>query len=63
MIVVSKKVEKTAVGRHRLKRRIGTIVRPFCEKASFSLYARKGSNTLSYKELTEELTELLGRLL
>ena len=63
MIVVSKKVEKTAVGRHRLKRRISTIVRPFCENGSFSLYARKGSSTLSYKELTNELTELLSQLL
>lgn len=63
MIVVSKKVEKTAVGRHRLKRRISSIIRPFCDTASFSLYARSGSSALSHKEITQELTELLGRLL
>ncbi len=59
-VVVSKKVAKSSVARHQLKRRIlealHTRVLP---GRSFIVYARAGSTTLSYASLESELTTLL----
>lgn len=63
-VVVSKKTEKTAVGRHRLKRRIYSILAPYASGgAGIVVYARKGSPLLSFKELSQELEQALARLL
>ncbi len=62
--VISKKTEKSSVGRHKLKRRILTAVRPWCgETRSITIYARAGSPSLPYSVLRVELTELLTKLL
>lgn len=62
--VISKKTEKTSVGRHRLKRRILAVLKPWCvENKTIVVYARAGSPSLSYKVLSEELTPLLTKLL
>ncbi len=62
-VIVSKKTEKSSVGRHRLKRQVLALVAPFCRKGySLVVYARKGSNTLSSKALAKEVGELLTKL-
>ncbi len=58
--VVSKKVAKTSVARHLLKRRMLAVARPFCtESFSYIVYARALSPMLSFKALSEELSKLL----
>lgn len=58
--VVSKNVVKKAADRHRLKRRMLTVARPYVNgKQSFIMYARAGSATLPYKALQQELNTLL----
>lgn len=62
--VISKKTEKTSVGRHRLKRRILAVLRPWCASdKTIVVYARSGSPSLPYKALHTELSELLTKLL
>jgi ribonuclease P protein component len=61
--IVSKKVEKTSVGRHRLKRRmLSCLSSAPIQGYAVVVYARTGSNTLSYNELTQELCELCAKL-
>lgn len=63
-VVISKKVEKTAVGRNRLKRRISATLLPWCTEAhAIVVYARAGSQTLPFQELHTELSLLLSKLL
>lgn len=63
-VVVSKKTEKTAVGRHRLKRRVLNIIAPYCKDgASLTVYARAGSSSLSFQEISQELLGVLDQLL
>ena len=63
-VVISKKVEKTAVGRNRLKRRISATLLPWCnESYAIVVYTRAGSQTLSFQELHTELSLLLAKLL
>ncbi|MEK7201602.1 MAG: ribonuclease P protein component [Patescibacteria group bacterium] len=62
--VISKKTEKTSVGRHRLKRRILAVLRPWCASdKTIVVYARSGSPSLPYAVLNTELSELLTKLL
>ena len=59
-VVVSKKIAKKSVDRHLLKRRALEILAPFVRQGvSFIVYARKGSETLSFPLLERELRELL----
>lgn len=63
--VISKKVLKTAVARHMLKRRLYVLLRR--ETVSRSpiagvLFARSGAGDLSFKELTGELQKLLSAI-
>jgi ribonuclease P protein component len=58
--VVSKKVAKSAVARHRLKRRILSVLAPtLLPGHSFIVYARAGSPTLPFGALKQELETLL----
>ncbi|HEX2792299.1 MAG TPA: ribonuclease P protein component [Candidatus Paceibacterota bacterium] len=60
--VISKKVAKRAVDRHLLKRRIFSVMRPWCDPArSIIVYARAGSGALPFSALKRELAELLTR--
>lgn len=62
--IISKKTEKTSVGRHRLKRRILAVIAPWCsDTRSVVVYARAGSSSLPYKLLQAELSDLLEKLL
>lgn len=59
--VISKKTAKKAVERHLLKRRILAAVKPWCSpEYSVVVFARAGSPTLSYKDLTHELHTLIA---
>ncbi|MDB5264973.1 MAG: Ribonuclease protein component [Parcubacteria group bacterium] len=62
--VISKKVEKTSVGRHRLKRRVLAVLAPLSSKnQAVIVFARAGSQKLPYSLLKEELFELLSRVM
>ncbi len=61
-VVVSKKVEKSSVKRHLLKRRIREVLRSYCSPDEVLIvYARPGSQNLSFEELSKELTEQIER--
>lgn len=62
-VVVSKKVAKTSVARHLLKRRVTAAIAPYVLPGhTFVVYARAGSPTLSFPALKNELTALLTSL-
>lgn len=62
-VIVSKKVEKSSVGRHRLKRRVlASLAGVLTPGYAIVVYARAGSSALSYKELTQELRSMLAQL-
>lgn len=62
--VVSKKTARLSVDRHLLKRRIFSVMRPWCTGAfSVIVYARAGSSSLPFQKLQAELKDLLARLL
>jgi len=57
-IVVPKKVEKSSVKRHLLKRRIREVLKGYCSSDRVLIvYARPGSEKLSFEELSKELSE------
>ncbi|MBU0749892.1 ribonuclease P protein component [Patescibacteria group bacterium] len=59
-VVVSKKVARLAVSRHLIKRRIYSILKPFCtETRALAVFVRPGAKDLSFSEIEEELTALL----
>lgn len=59
-MVVSKKVSKSSVDRHQLKRRIKAVIKPWCTPGRVLIvHARTGAATLPFPELEAELTELL----
>ena len=61
-VVVSKKVSKLSVGRHLLKRRVLSVLKPWClSSRALIIYARPGSQTLPFPALKLELEDLLAR--
>jgi ribonuclease P protein component len=61
--IISKKVARLAVTRHRLKRRILVVLRPWCKKEyALTVFAKTGCASLPFQTLKEELSVLLGRL-
>lgn len=62
-VVVSKKVEKSSVKRHLLKRRIREVLREHCTKDFILIiYARAGAQLLSFEEIAAELNESIARI-
>ncbi|HEX8947100.1 MAG TPA: ribonuclease P protein component [Candidatus Paceibacterota bacterium] len=61
-VVVSKKVAKTAVRRHLLKRRIRAILEHTDVPNGCAIFARSGADTLSFGALETELQTLLARI-
>ncbi len=60
-MVISKKVAKRSVDRHLLKRRVMEILRPWCSPThSIIVFARSGSPTLTFRELSAEIAELMA---
>ncbi len=61
-VVVSKKIAKLSVLRHLLKRRVLSVLKPYCAKdLALIVYARPGANALPYQVLKDELENLLER--
>lgn len=61
-VIVAKKVEKSSVKRHLLKRRIREVLKATCSPTQVLIvYARPGAQTLSFEEISLELTELIER--
>lgn len=63
-VVVSKKVAKSAVARHLLKRQIRAAARLWYQSAypvGVIIYAKPGSQELSFAGISAELTTLLHR--
>lgn len=61
-VVVTKKVEKSSVKRHTLKRRIRAAILPHLTRGQVVIvYARPGSESLPYESIESELRELIGR--
>jgi ribonuclease P protein component len=61
-VIVSKKMEKTAVGRNKIKRRMRAALSPFAKHAKPSVnfvYAKKGAAAISFKEIQKEINLLL----
>lgn len=59
-VVVSKKVAKSSVQRHLVKRRVREAIAPWCNDShAIIVYARAGSATLPYSDIVTELTPLL----
>lgn len=62
--IVSKKVEKTAVGRHKLKRRMLDAAHPWIQQdKALYIYARAHAGDISFTQLNQELGTLLTNLL
>jgi ribonuclease P protein component len=60
-VVVSKKVAKSSVQRHLLKRRVREAVAPFISNMqAFIVYARAGSAALPYSDIVTELSTILS---
>lgn len=63
-VIVPKKVIKSAVGRHTLKRQIRAILTPFSTKEqTIIVFARSGSGARSFTELEHELSTALTAIL
>jgi ribonuclease P protein component len=62
-VVVSKKVAKSSVARHLLKRRVREASAPWNSDAyAIIIYARAGAASLPYSEIVAELSPLLQRI-
>jgi len=61
-VVVSKKVAKSSVARHLLKRRVREAVAPWnSDSYALIIYARPGAAALPYSGIIAELSPLLQR--
>lgn len=62
-LVVSSKVEKRAVGRNKLKRRIYTLFKKYIDQKdiAYILYVSKEVKELNFKGLAEKLDELIKK--
>ncbi len=64
-VVVSKKVEKTAVKRNKLRRRVYDIVRIYTHGRSvvgvFILIAKPGARVLTFPAIKADILDLIGR--
>jgi ribonuclease P protein component len=62
-VVVSKKVAKSSVSRHVVKRRTREAMRVACnDSRAVIVYARAGAAELSYDAIVEEISPLLQRI-
>lgn len=64
-VVVSKKVSKSSIGRHILKRRTRAAAREWYLKhqaGALLIYLRAGSESLTFADISNELATLLARV-
>lgn len=61
-VIVAKKVEKSSVKRHLLKRRIREVLKAHASPSEVLIvYARPGAQTLTFEEISHELAALIER--
>ncbi len=61
-VIVPKSVVRRAVDRHRIRRQIYTILRPYIEKGlSVVVFVKKGAQTLPFARMEAEITGILGQ--
>ncbi len=61
-VIVAKKVEKSSVKRHLLKRRIREVLKAHASPSEVLIvYARPGAQTLTFDEISHELATLIER--
>lgn len=60
-VVVSKKVERNAVGRNKIKRRIREILKDISlpQNTTIVVYSKKGITQLSFQELKKEIKAVI----
>ncbi|VAW31795.1 hypothetical protein MNBD_CPR01-480 [hydrothermal vent metagenome] len=62
-IVVSKKIAKKAVTRHRIKRRVRSVLRNSkIAGRGCIIFARPGADKITFQDLNLEIQELLARV-
>ena len=61
-VVVSKKVAKLAVGRHRIKRRVIAALQAHTLPSALIVYPKASIQKLTKKELMDELELLISRI-
>jgi len=59
--VVSKKIERKAVDRNKLRRRVYNITRNEVEKGVYIFILKKTASETSYKNLKEEIIKLISK--
>lgn len=60
-VVVSKKVARLSVTRHRIKRRILAALRTLTLPSSFIVFPKASAGSVSYKDIQTELLYLLSK--
>lgn len=64
-VIVSKKIIKTAVSRNRLKRRIYSIMQEHLshmQSGIYMIYIKKESKNASYRELKDDINNVLKKI-
>ncbi len=67
-IVVSKKIEKTSVGRHRIKRKISAAIEENLKKMNENFkktivfFPKKTEKPISYSEIKKDIDEILKKV-
>ncbi len=61
-VVVGKKIIKTSVGRHKIKRRVQYVLNMSEINYSYVIFAKKGANLLSFMDLKKEISTLLDNI-
>jgi len=59
-VIVSKKIIKTAIGRHLIKRRVFSILCANTTPRGCVVFAQKGAQELSFSKIKKEINLLLG---
>jgi len=61
-VVVSKKVAQKTVARHRIKRRVRSIIKSVNLTEGCIIFARPGVHKLTYNDMDSEIKELISRV-
>lgn len=61
-VVVGKKIIKTSVGRHKIKRRVKYMLNMLEINYGCVIFAKKGASLLSFSDLKEEISTLLDNI-
>jgi ribonuclease P protein component len=59
-IIVSKKVARLSVTRHRIKRRVSAVLRTISLPPALLLFPQSSVSSVSYQDIKKELTNLIS---